>query len=363
MLYFFILLAIVIIATVVFLQSPKFGSLPKGKRLATLQQLPNYKNKQFQNIHPTPDLAEDVTYWKVLKDFIFNKNKHLKPTQPIPSKKTNLHALPINDDVLVWFGHSSYFFQTDGIKFLVDPVLSGAASPLPLSVQSFAGTDVYGVHDIPNIDYLIISHDHWDHLDYKTIKALQPNINKVICGWGVGAHFEKWGYTAEQIIEKNWNEQFTLHQGFTINTVPARHFSGRGLQRNTSLWQSYALKTPTKNIFIGGDSGYDTHFKTAGEALGPFDWAILECGQYDYSWKYIHMMPHEVLQAAADLKATQLLPLHWGKFKLANHNWYDPIVTLTQLSNNTIPIATPMIGETLQLQQTPTVQKWWEPLL
>ena len=355
-----LIIVIFFIAVIAFMQQEKFGSTPKGERLKKIKTSPNFKGEKFMNESFTPDLVEGVSYYTVMKEFFFSKNKMQTPPVKLPSVKTDLHFLTADEDVFIWFGHSSYFMQVDGKKILVDPVLSGAASPLPYSVKSFAGTDVYTTDDIPVIDYLFISHDHWDHLDYKTIKALKPKIKKIVCGLGTGAHLEKWGFALEDIIEKDWNEHFNLEDSFEIDTISARHFSGRGFVRNKALWLSFILKTPTKKIFIGGDSGYDAHFKKAGEKFGPFDIAILECGQYDPSWKYIHMMPDEVLQAAEDLKASKIIPVHWGKFKLANHNWNTPIKELLLLNKTKkINILTPMIGEKCLLDEDQVFSEWW----
>ncbi|MFN2424539.1 MAG: MBL fold metallo-hydrolase, partial [Cryomorphaceae bacterium] len=245
-------LLVLAIVGIAFLNTAKFGKLPAGDRLARIEQAPNYRDGAFHNQSHTPDLTEGAGYWEVAKEFLFTKKPNLNPVDSIPSIKTDLLALPPDRDVLVWFGHSSYYLQVDGRKFLVDPVLSGSASPLPFGTKSFAGTDIYGVDDFPEIDVLFISHDHWDHLDYETIKALKPKIKQVICGLGVGAHFEHWGYDPAVVIEKNWNETVPLDSGFTVHTLPARHFSGRGLKRFKSLWLSFALQTPTMNIYIGG---------------------------------------------------------------------------------------------------------------
>lgn len=346
------------------MQQAQFGQLPKGEYLSLIQASENYQLKSFKNKSHTPDLTEGVSYWKVTRDFVFKKSKRTKPSVALPSVKTNLKQLNTENDVLVWFGHSSYFLQVDGRKILVDPVLSGNASPLSFTTKSFAGTDVYTPDDFPEIDYLFISHDHWDHLDFKTIKALKPKIKQIICGLGVKAHLLRWGFTESQIIEKDWDESVELEEGFKVNTTSARHFSGRGFKRNQSLWMSYVLTTPTKKIFIGGDSGYDSHFAEIGAAFGPFDWAILECGQYDQSWKYIHMMPEEVVQAAVELKARMLLPVHWAKFSLGNHDWDEPIKRVTKTAKQVgIAYKTPMIGELLHLDNHEQVtNEWWKGL-
>ncbi|MBC7425811.1 MAG: MBL fold metallo-hydrolase [Bacteroidia bacterium] len=359
---FIFILSILLIFIIGYLYLPEFGKKPKNERLLSVLASPNYKNGSFKNISFTPDLTEGVTYPGVMKEFIFTKKLRMKPEAVLPSEFTDLKNVDPERDFMVWMGHSSYFIQVDCKKILVDPVFSGAASPLSFTTKAFVGSDVYKVEDLPAIDYLFISHDHWDHMDYKTIVALKLKVKKIICGLGVGQHFERWGFEMKIIIEKDWNESFDLDPGFTVNTVSARHFSGRGIKRNQSLWMSYALKTPTTNIFIGGDSGYDSHFAEAGNMFGPFDIAILENGQYDKSWKYIHMMPEDVLKAASELKAKVLLPVHSSKFALANHAWDTPLKTITGLHHDeSIKLITPKIGEEIRFKDlSQEYQKWWE---
>ncbi|TAH00955.1 MAG: MBL fold metallo-hydrolase [Sphingobacteriales bacterium] len=300
-------------------------------------------------------------YYNVLKEFFFEKKTELKPVSNIPALKTNLKKLDAKKDVLIWFGHSSYFMQVDGKTILVDPVLSNSASPISFTTKAFNGTNVYSENDIPEIDYLFITHDHWDHLNYETLKKLKPKIKKIICGLGTGQHLERWGFDLNKIIEKDWGQTILLDKGFIVNTVPARHFSGRGFKRNKALWLSFVLQTPSLKIFIGGDSGYDVHFEDIGNKFGPFDWAILENGQYDKSWKYIHMMPDVVLLATQKLKAKQLIPVHSAKFALANHTWFAPLHTITALNiNKKIRIATPKIGEEVDLKKSDqNFTEWW----
>ncbi len=356
------LLLALIAFTYFFLRQPSFGRPPSGQRLVRIQQSPNYHNEQFQNLSPTPALAEGVSYFGVIKEFFFTKKPRKKPSQPIPSVRTDLRNLRPDEDVLVWFGHSSYFLQVDGKKFLVDPVFSGHASPVSFTTKSFAGTDAYTVDDLPDIDYLLLSHDHWDHLDYQTVNKLRNKVGKIITGLGVGAHLERWGFAPGQFEEKDWNEETPLGDGFTLHITPARHFSGRSFKRNGSLWVSFALITPNKKLYLGGDSGYDTHFRTIGNRFGPFDLAVLEDGQYDPSWKYIHMMPEEVVQAAEDLRARQLLPVHWAKFSLGNHAWDDPIIRITkEAERKGVPLLHPRIGEKVSIPDDPArFSKWWE---
>jgi L-ascorbate metabolism protein UlaG (beta-lactamase superfamily) len=343
------------------MQTEPFGKISDGARLERIQKSTNFKNGQFQNQSVTPDLAEDANYVSVMWEFMFNKDKRNVPTDSFPSQKTNLLSLDPKQDILVWFGHASYFLQVDGKRILVDPVFSGSASPLTFSVKSFKGTDVYTVDDLPAIDYLFISHDHWDHLDYETMLKLKSKVGQVITGLGTGAHFERWGYNAAKVWEGDWNDSLVLDSGFQVTLTPARHFSGRGFSRNKALWVSFVLQTPSMKIYLGGDSGYDKHFETIGNQHGPFDLAILECGQYDKSWKYIHMMPEEVVNASKELKAKKLLPVHWAKFSLGNHAWDDPIKRVTESARtNNVHVLTPMIGEELRLKDsTQLFKQWW----
>lgn len=360
---FLIILCLFVLLVFVFLQQEKFGKLPSGKRLEKLKQSPNYKNNSFKNINHTPDLTEGVSYYELLKEFFFDKKVRVYPSTIIPSIKTNLLDLDSTKDVLVWFGHSSYFMQVDGKRILVDPVFSGAATPLPFGTKAFSGTNNYSVEDMPTIDYLFISHDHWDHLDYDTIKKLKPKIKQVICGLGVGQHLEHWGYDANSIIEKDWHEKIELDNHFIVHTVSARHFSGRGFRRNKSLWMSYVLQTPTMRIFIGGDSGYDTHFAEIGKSFGPFDIAILENGQYDRKWRYIHLLPNEILQAAKELRAKKILPVHSSKFVLGNHAWDEPLQLITENNEKeNLHILTPRIGELVYLKEEQAFAHWWKNL-
>ena len=363
MLFILLPLAFVLV-TYIYLQQPKFGSTPAGERLERVKKSPYFREGAFQNLNPTPNFTEGATYPKVMREVLLGKKTRVKPAGTLPALKTDLHALEPSENVLVWFGHSSYFMQIDGKRMLVDPVLSGAASPIRSFMPSFKGSDVYTAADIPDIDYLFISHDHWDHLDYPTIVQLQPRIGMVICSLGTAAHFERWGFEASRIIEKDWNEAIPLDDGFSAHTVPARHFSGRGFARNKALWTAFVLQTPTLRIFIGGDSGYDTHFTEIGAAHGPFDLVMLECGQYNKNWKYIHMMPEEVVSAAQDLRAKRLLPVHWGKFPLSSHAWDEPITRVNAAAEKAgLAIWYPMIGEKVDLKnETPVFFKWWEGL-
>jgi L-ascorbate metabolism protein UlaG (beta-lactamase superfamily) len=352
---------LITIATLLTVQQPRFGKLPAGERLERIKKSPNYRNGTFQNKRVTPVLAGDVNFFKVGRDFFFGKRENISPEGSLPSVKTDLIHLDKDKDLLVWFGHSSYFIQIDGRRILVDPVFSGHASPFSFSVKAFKGTDRYTAEDIPEIDYLFITHDHWDHLDYETIVKLKKKIKKVVCGLGTGSHFEYWGFDKNGIIEMDWHEQIIL-DGFVIHAVPARHFSGRGFKRNQSLWMAFVLKTPSMQLFMGGDGGYDTHFAEIGKTFGPMDLAILENGQYNRHWRYIHTLPDEIATIYNDLQARRLLTVHHSKFALSNHPWYEPLERISAVSKKlNIPLITPMIGELVSLKDSSQkFSEWWK---
>ncbi|WP_373548416.1 MBL fold metallo-hydrolase [Haliscomenobacter sp.] len=362
--FILLLLALFIGFVLLFLQLPQFGKAPSGARLQRIKQSPHYQDGAFVNKEPTPNLSEGHSFGSVLYSFFFAKKPDLKPKEPIPSTFTDLYQLPANADVLVWFGHSSYYLQIGGVKFLIDPVFSGNVSPIPGSNQAFKGSDVYTVKNMPPIDYLLITHDHYDHLDYQTVTGLKDKVKQVICGLGVGSHLERWGYPAERIMEKDWNESLILEKGLTLHTLPTRHFSGRSFKRNNTLWLSFLLETPNGKIYLGGDSGYGEHFAKIGDQFGPIDLAILENGQYNPAWHAIHCLPEETLKAAKALQAKLLMPVHSSKFALAMHAWYEPLTEITRLNSGyLVPLVTPLIGECVNLKESgQAFQEWWKTL-
>ncbi len=344
--------------TSLYMMHPKFGKRPSGERLERIKESKNYRNGKFYNLSDTPQLTQPLT--TALYDYLFGKSKQRKPDKKVASIAVDWQVFDVEQPQLIWFGHSSYLLTLEGKVILVDPVLSGSASPIPGGTKSFDGTDIVKVEDLPPIDFLFITHDHYDHMDYKTLKALQPKVKTVVCGLGVGEHLEYWGYTQQQLIERDWWDAIDLNHGFEVILTPARHFSGRSVFSANTLWTSFVLKSPSKTIFIGGDSGYDSHFKEIGDKFGPFDLAILENGQYDKSWKYIHMMPEEVIQATKDLRAQVLFPVHSAKFVLANHAWDEPLNAISTWSlQENISLITPMIGEKINLDSMHTQPTFW----
>ena len=356
-----ILMIFITIGGFIFMQQPQFGKAPAGERLEKIKNSPNYKDGKFQNLTSAVEPKVVSSFSEKLNDLLLNKSKRIKPASVLPSVKTDLKNLKPEEDVFIWFGHSSYFLQVDGKKILIDPVLSENASPVKFYNKSYEGSSIYTVDDIPNIDYLLISHDHYDHLDYDTVVELKPKVKKVITGLGVGAHFERWGYPKDAIVEMDWNENVILKEGFEVTVTPAKHRSGRGLKSNQTLWASFVLKTPTMKIFYSGDSGYGAHFADIGNTYGPFDLAIMECGQYSKYWPNSHMTPEQVVQASLDLKAAKLMPGHWSKFSLSIHDWDEPIIKVIEESKRKhLPVLFPMIGEKVDVRETISTEAWWE---
>nr|WP_294900661.1 MBL fold metallo-hydrolase [uncultured Pedobacter sp.] len=347
----FALLAFMFIS---FLNKAVFGVQPD---VSKFENLPNFKVGSFQNQSPTPMMTEDGSYWKIIKEML-NKPKDVNPSATLPVIKTDLKNLDLHTNSIVWFGHSSYLLIVDGKRILVDPVLY-KASPINLFGKPYKMSYRYKPEDFPEIDILVITHDHYDHLDYKAVRKLSPKVKNVITSKGVDEHLKLWRYKQQQLIALNWNDKAII-EGFEFTCLPARHFSGRKFKRGETLWSSFALKTPHSNIYLGGDSGYDTHFKEIGEKHGPFNLAILECGQYGKYWPLIHMLPEETLQASKDLKASALLPVHWGKFSLSTHSWTAPIERLTTANADEAQnIFTPQIGAVLKFEAENKTEKWW----
>ena len=358
-----VILVILSVGVGYYLQKPKFGKAPEGLRLERMQSSINYVDGQFQNLVPTPQIVGDSrfsTMWK----FLFAPKERPNPIDSIPTVKTELMALDKTKDIVIWLGHSSYYLQLGGKRILVDPVFSSSAAPVAFANKAFAGTNLYTAEDMPEIDYLLISHDHWDHLDYPTVIAMKPKIKNVICGLGVGAYFEQWGFEENRIHEADWFTELKMENDFVIHVLPTHHFSGRLLSRNKTLWAAFALVTPNRRIFYSGDGGDGPHIKKIGEMLHGFDLAIMENGQYDKQWPYIHMMPEEVAQAAEELNAKALLPGHSGKFSIANHSWDEPFKRITDASRNkNYRLLTPIIGEPVELDnQQQVFSRWWEKI-
>ncbi len=355
-------LAVILTAgVIVFLHSPRFGRVPHGERLERMSRSPRYSEGAFRNLSHTPQLTSDKGFFRQVWDFMFRNNDRVRPEADVPAVKTDLQDFGAGEEVLVWFGHGSYYLQSGGKRFAVDPVFY-SASPVSFYNKPFRGTGIYTPQDLPDLDYIIITHDHWDHLDYRTVKELRESTGAFVCPLGVGSHLERWGVQESKIIETDWYESVDIGDGFTVHCLPARHFSGRGLKANRTLWASYMLETPSMRIYIGGDGGYDSHFREIGDRFRPIDLAILENGQYGEGWKYIHLLPEDLLKAVDDLSPRRLLTVHNSKYALAMHPWDEPLELIAAASRrDSIPLLTPRIGEPVYLDDPGQVfDEWWK---
>jgi L-ascorbate metabolism protein UlaG (beta-lactamase superfamily) len=360
-------LAIILLANAgvfLFFEQAKFGTPPAGDYLAKLEKSTRYVNGEFQNLEPLPQQRQSGSRFTNWTKIFFAKEEGTTPKDALPVVKTDLKNLPGNKDLVVWFGHSSYFMKLNGKNFLIDPVFSNYASPFFFINRAFPVTTAYTAAEMPEIDYLIITHDHWDHLDYDAITALKPKVKNVICPLGVGGYFTDWDYRPEIIQEGDWYDKLSPETGLDVYFLPARHYSARTLTRNKTLWTAFALITPSKRIFLSGDGGYGSHFKTIGNQFGSFDLALLDTGQYNENWRYTHMNPSDAAQAATDLNAKTLLPIHIGKFSMAYHLWKEPFEWIVKESaGKEYKLLTPKIGEIVEIgNSNQTFSHWWESI-
>lgn len=324
------------------------GHNPEGADLARMEQSPNYRDGKFHNQIPTPMFAEGENFFTALFGGMFTSAKNLKPDEALPAIHADLKNLP--DNSLVWLGHSSWLFKINNKTILVDPVIENYAAPVALFNRAFKGTTIFTPADFPDIDYLLLTHDHWDHLEYPTLKELAPKIKTVVCPLGVGSHLKAWGFAPDKIIEQDWHDKLDAGDGLALHVIPARHFSGRLLTRDKTLWAGYAIITPRTKIFISGDSGYGPHFREAGAKFGGFDLAILENGQYDARWPHIHMFPEETARAGEDLQAKRVAPNHNGRFAMARHAWDEPVRRLAEAAKDkSYELIIPKIGKIMAL--------------
>ncbi len=315
------------------LHIPQLGASASQKEIAEFKKLDYFKHNRFVNPVETMMTPPPA---KIMWDFAFRKENRY-PSAPIPSIAQNHEeynqAVSNEFPVSSWLGHSSIFLNMAGLNILIDPVFSKRASLFSfLGPSAFPYSSPISLSNFPNIDLVLISHDHYDHLDYHTIKQLKST--HFIVPLGVGAHLRTWGIQKDKIIELGrWQE--TDFKSLKITLTPTRHFSGRGLKdRFKSLWGGFALKGDDKNVFFSGDSGYFQGFKEIGKRLGPFDLAFIENGQYNKYWSNIHMMPEETALVGEDIGASYVVPVHWGKFSLSLHSWYEPVERFLKSSNS-----------------------------
>ena len=352
-----------------FVHTAQFGHAPTGDRLARVKASPHYQNGQFQNLVPVPVMVEDPSLPRENRivstaKFLFGDKSALSPKSPLLTKKTDLFSLPRTQDAVVWMGHSSFYLQLAGRRILVDPVFGDYASPLFFINRAFAGSNVYQAADIPPLDALVLSHDHWDHLGYPTVMALKDKVAQVVCPLGVGEYFEQWGFDPAIIHDEDWGTEIPLYDNLKIYVLPSQHLSGRFLTPNPTLWAGFAFVTPTRKVYYTGDGGYGEHFKAIGAQFGGFDLVLAECGQYNLAWHYIHMLPEETAQAMVDVRAKNVLPVHNAKFALARHPWEEPLVRLKAASEDKpYHLLTPEIGTCVTLPATEEdFPAWWQAI-
>jgi L-ascorbate metabolism protein UlaG (beta-lactamase superfamily) len=355
----FALVGIVLSVYLLIKFTPAFGQKPARERV---QMSLNYSNGSFKNQTPTSMSTDFMSSITMIRD-MFMRKANRKPEHPLPVTKFPSLRHPYHQTNITWFGHSACMIEIDGKHLLLDPMFGDSPSPFPLfGGKRFSKVLPFSIEELPKIDAVILSHDHYDHLDYGTIQKLNDKVNQFFVPIGVGSHLERWGVHPDMIYELDWWEEIEFY-GLTLASAPARHFSGRNIHdRNSTLWCSWIIKGQDSTIFFSGDSGYGPHFKEIGERYGPFDLTLMECGQYDPRWAPIHMLPEETVLAHKDVKGRLLLPIHWGAFTLSFHEWTEPIIRVTIAGEEEgIKVLTPAIGETILLHEAPyPSSRWWE---
>ncbi|UOQ74226.1 MBL fold metallo-hydrolase [Hymenobacter cellulosilyticus] len=360
------LLTVLLLAGVAFANlSPELGGKPTKAQRAAYAKSGHYQDGEFQNLVPT-SVSTGGSMISILWKFLFNKAPNVMPPAPLPQRPLDPLSISKKTPEMLratWFGHSASLVEIAGYNILFDPMLSVKMGPVSWATpKRYNPSLAITAEELPAIEAVLISHDHYDHLDYQTIRRLKEKARNFYVPLGVGAHLRAWGVAPEKVHELDWKDSVQL-PGLTIVSTPARHFSGRGLtNRNSTSWSSWVLKSATKRVFYSGDGGYGPHFKSIGAQHGPFDLALLECGQYDAQWSQIHMTPEQSVQAGLDVQARTMLPVHWGAFTEANHAWNDPILRATaEAARLKLPITTPELGQPVVLGAGPLPQlPWWQ---
>lgn len=329
-----------------------------GGRTRNFDSSNNFQNGKFQNLVPTSVMSEEHSMIASIREHYFENNNERYPKKTLPTMK-----LDSSPESITWLGHSTVLIRSKDLTIITDPVLTGKnLPPLGLGPKPFPYENDYRVGDLPKVDIVLISHDHFDHLSMETVIELKQS--KFYVPLGVGSHLQRWGIAEENIKELDWYDQIKHSDVLELAFVPSRHFGGRNpLRGNKTLWGSWAIKLGDKNIYFGGDSGYFEEFEKIGKSHGPFDLAMLDIGQYNKGWQSVHFLPEEAVQAAIDLKAEVLLPIHNSKYVLSNHSWYEPLDrALEESVKRKIVMATPMIGESFSLNPKIPQTRWWRDL-
>lgn len=349
---------------------PSFGAKAPKKGTTAFKESDHYKDNQF--FYSITDIEKKTKKpYKALSNalwFIKNKifrNPRLRPEGDLPFKKYEFRDLDSNVTSVTWFGHSSLLLEISGKRLLLDPMFGKIPSPVPYFGTRRFNQAPIDVEKIPSIDAVIFSHDHYDHLDYWTIKRIKDKVNHFFVPLGVAGHLERWNIPKNKITEIDWWNEVNF-EGINLVCTPTKHFSGRSFANHTSLSCSWVIYNKKKKIFFSGDGDYEKHFKEIGEKYGPFDLTLMECGQYDIRWPNIHMFPEQSVQAHIDLKGKVMIPIHWATFALAFHDWDDSINrVIKEGEKKNIQISTPFIGERVILNDNAEYpsKKWWSELV
>jgi L-ascorbate metabolism protein UlaG (beta-lactamase superfamily) len=331
--------------------------------LPAFTQSPQFRDAKFRN--PVPmrkhSVGETARLWWA---FMFNKPPGTVPRQPVPVRTLTREALlAAPDNTLCRLGHSTMLFKLAGEFYLTDPVFSERASPVQWAGPARFHRPPIAIEDLPPIKAVILSHDHYDHLDRAAVLALAPKTSLFLTPLGVGNRLADWGIAADKVRQFDWWQGMEV-AGVRFVATPAQHFSGRGLNDgNATLWASWVILHRELRLFFSGDTGYFDGFKEIGAKYGPFDVALLETGAYDQRWPDVHMQPEQTLQAFLDLKGKGLLPVHNGTFDLGLHRWQDPFERIAALAQaKGVPLATPEMGEAVDLLRPHTGRAWWRDL-
>lgn len=346
------------------LSQPQFGARMSGARLERAKANPHYRDGRFVNVQPEAPTTVAALVGYLVRQFSGNEVR--EPPAPLPVMtvdKATLAAAPAASGLRAfWIGHASTYVELDGLRLLLDPVFAERASPLPVGPRRFHAPPV-ALADLPPIDAVLISHDHYDHLDMSTVRHLAALGTRFFVPLGVGAHLERWGVPLAQVEEMEWWQRRTL-RGVQFVCTPTRHYSGRGLgDRSATLWSSWSVLGPQHRFFYSGDTGYSTHFREIGSQLGPFDIAFVKIGAYGpgASWIDIHMPPEQAVQAHRDVHAKRMFPVHWSTFNLAYHDWDEPIRrTAAEARRTGVELVTPRLGEWVDADREFSSTAWWE---
>ena len=343
-------------ATWLTFQLPVFGGRAEGSRLERMRQSKQFHDGRFEN---TPPYVSNLSLSGELKSYLGNEVREPQFQIPVQRMDPSDLARPVPPGLRAWWlGHASVLLEIDGVRILTDPVLSKRASPFQFIGPARLHPAPLEIEELKNIDAVVISHDHFDHLDMDTIQALARGGAHFFVGLGIGAHLERWGVPAAQVHDMDWWEHADV-RGVTIHCAPARHYSGRKSMDNSTLWSSWMLKGPNHSVYFSGDTGYANHFREIRERLGSPELALIKIGAYGDTWLDIHMNPEAAVRAQRDLGAATLLPVHWGTFNLAYHAWEEPIVrTVAAARAQGVQIVTPRPGEKFEAG-VPFVNRTW----